>query len=158
MSHFQITGKSGLQLSQLNEEFEPHIAKLFNQSADRNSVINTKLDLRDVIILDSQSTIDIFCNQFLVEKTNKSKNKMRLKRNGGTMTVSHKATVTGYPKSVWFREKTIMKIIALNNLRLQYLVTYNIDEIMSKVKPTTQFQMNESGLHYFNPRDEDLLL
>ena len=46
------------------------------------------------------------------------------------MTVFHQATVNGYYKSVWFSENAITNIIALNNLRLWYLVTYRIYEMM----------------------------
>ena len=40
-SHFQISDR-GFQLTPLNQESEPHIAKLFNQALD----FNNKLDLR----------------------------------------------------------------------------------------------------------------
>ena len=85
---------------------------------------------------------------------------MQLKINSGTMTVSHKATVIDYHNSVWFGKKSITNIIALSNIRPQYLVTYRIYEMMfivhqeSKGDPYMQFRMNKSGLHYFNPRDE----
>ena len=35
-SHFQIADR-GFQFTQLNREFEPHIAKLFNQAPDFNN-------------------------------------------------------------------------------------------------------------------------
>ena len=97
--------------------------------------------------------MDIFFNQGLVDKTTKSKTKMWLKSNGGTMTVSHKAIVTVYHNSVWFSEKDTTNIILLRNIRLQYLVTYRRDNMVfnvrreSKGKPNMQFRMNESGLH-----------
>ena len=65
-----------------------------------------------------------------MEKTAKSKMKMPLKSNGGTRKVSHQAMVNGYHNSVWNSENNITNIIALRNLSLQYLVTYNNDEIM----------------------------
>ena len=89
---------------------------------------------------------------------------MGLKSNGGAMTVSHKSTVTVYHNSVWFSKKVITEIIALKNLRLQYLVTYISNEMLfiahqdSNIKPNIQFQMHESGLHYFKPRYEDFTL
>ena len=43
-SHFHIEDR-GVQSTQLNREYEPHIAKLFNQAPD----FNNKLDLRDII-------------------------------------------------------------------------------------------------------------
>ena len=67
-SHFHITDR-GFQFTQLKREFEPHIAKLFNQAPD----FNNKLDLREIILLDIQSTMDLFCDQALVIETFKSR-------------------------------------------------------------------------------------
>ena len=44
-------GKSYFQFAQLDEEFEPRIAIIFNHTSGRNVGIKTKLDLRDVILL-----------------------------------------------------------------------------------------------------------
>ena len=54
-SHFQISDR-GFQFTQLNREFEPHIAKFFNQTPD----FNNKMDLREIILLDSQYTMYLF--------------------------------------------------------------------------------------------------
>jgi hypothetical protein len=93
-SHFQMD--AALQFTQVDKEFDPTIANLFKQAG--SSVI----DLREFIILDSQSTMDLFCNKALVIKTCKSTTSMRLKSNGGTMVVTRKATILGYNKDVWF--------------------------------------------------------
>jgi hypothetical protein len=83
---------------------------------------------------------------------------MRLKSNGGTMTVTHKATMPGYHKDVWFSKRAITNIIALIE---QYRVTYDCDEIMyvvhreSESKPNMEFRMHESGLHYYDPRKNE---
>jgi hypothetical protein len=53
-----------LQFAQLKKEFEPGIAKLFKQAGS-----SFKIDLREVILLDRQSTMDLFCNAALVRKT-----------------------------------------------------------------------------------------
>ena len=68
--------------------------------------------------MESQSNMDLFCNWYLVKKTNKSKTKILLKSNGGTMTVSHQATLDGYHNDMWLSENCITNIIALKNLRL----------------------------------------
>jgi hypothetical protein len=77
-SHFQVD--QALQFAQLDKKFEPRIAKLFKQAGS-----SIKLDLKEVILLDSQSTMDLFCNAALVSKISKSRSNMRLKSNGGTM-------------------------------------------------------------------------
>ena len=81
-----------LHFAQVKQNFEPRIATILNQLASHES----KLDLTQVILLDNQSTMDLFCNKSLVSKTFESKTPMRLKSNGGTMKVNHKATINGY--------------------------------------------------------------
>jgi hypothetical protein len=102
--------------------------------------------------------MDLFCIAALVSKTSKYKSSMRLKINGGTMAVSHKATLPGYHKSVWFSTRAINTIIALRNLIEQYRVTYYSDDLMfvehreTESKPNMEFRMHESGLYYDDPR------
>jgi hypothetical protein len=94
-SHFQMD--AALQFAQVDQEFEPSIAKLFKQACS-----TIKLDLCEVILLDIQSTMDLFCNAALVSKTSKYNSIMRLKRNGGTMVLSCRANMPGYNKTVWY--------------------------------------------------------
>jgi hypothetical protein len=69
-----------LQFAQVDKKFEPRIARLFKQAGS-----SIKLDLKEVILIDSKSTMDIFCNAALVSKISKSRSNMRLKSNGRTM-------------------------------------------------------------------------
>jgi hypothetical protein len=68
-SHFQV--EQAFQFAQLDKKFEPRIAKLFKQTGS-----SIKLDLKEVILLDSQYTMDLFCNAALVSKISKSKSSM----------------------------------------------------------------------------------
>jgi hypothetical protein len=86
VSHFQLD--QALQFAQLEKKFEPRIAKLFKQEGS-----SIKLDLKEVILLDSQSTMDLFCKAALVREISKSRSNMRLKSNGGTMVVIRKSTM-----------------------------------------------------------------
>jgi hypothetical protein len=81
------------------------IASLFKEASSL-----VKIDLREVIILDSQSTMDLFCNKAFSRKTCKSTTSMRLKINGGTMVVTQKATIPVYNKYVWFSTRSITNI------------------------------------------------
>jgi hypothetical protein len=105
-SHFQVD--PALQFAQLYKKFEPRIAKLFKQAGS-----SIKLNIKEVILLDSQSIMDLFCNTALVNKISKSSSNMRLKNNGGTMVVTRKATMEGYNKAVWLNTRAITNIIAL---------------------------------------------
>ena len=75
--------------------------------------------------------------------------------------MSQRSMVNGYHNSVWFSENATANIIVLINLRLQYLVTCRSDYMMfivhreSEGKPNMQFRMHESGLRYFDPRDQE---
>jgi hypothetical protein len=146
-SHFQMY--VALQFTQVGKEFEPRIAKLFKQAG-----LSVKIDLREIILLDSQSTMDLFCNAALVRKTSKSTTSVRLKGNGGTMVVSRKSTLPGYNKDVWFSTRVITNIISLSNLIQQYRVTYDSGDKMfvvhreSQGKPNMEFRMHKCGLHY----------
>jgi hypothetical protein len=92
-SHFQVD--QALKFAQLDKKFEPRITKLFKQAGS-----SIKLDLKEVTLLDSQSTMDLFCNSYLISKINKSRSSMRLKSNGGTIVVTRKAAMEGYNKTV----------------------------------------------------------
>jgi hypothetical protein len=97
-----------------------------------------------------------------LSKTSKSKSSMQLKINCGTMVVTRTATMMGYNKTVWFSTGAITNIIALHLID-QYRVTYDSDDLMVVVHPESEskqnmeFRMNESGLHYHNPRKEQHL-
>jgi hypothetical protein len=150
-SHFTFT--------QVEKEFERSVAKLFKQSQGKT----IELDLREVILLDSQSMMDLFCNRALVMRTYNSDMSMKLKSNGGTMVVTKKAEVAGYHAPVWYDKHAITNILALRTVIKQYRVTYNSDEKMFVVhrdsagEPNMEFRMHESGLHIYDPRTEALM-
>jgi hypothetical protein len=137
-SHFQV--EQALQFAQVDKKFEPRIAQLFKQTGS-----SITPDLREVILLDIQSTMDLFCNAALISKTSKSKASMRLKSNGGTVVVTRKSMMTGYNKTVWFSNRAITNIIYLRNLIDQYRVTYDSEDLMflvhheSDSKPNMEF-------------------
>jgi len=166
-SHFQVQARkfqfiqlereSEPRIARIEREFEPRIAKLFKQAHGGKF----ELDLREVILLDSQLTMDLICNPALVKKTFKSSHAMKLKSNGGTMTITHKAKVAGYHAHVWYDKKAITNILSLKNVIKQYRVTYDSNDEMFVVhresdgKPNMEFRMHESGLHYYDPRSND---
>jgi hypothetical protein len=128
---------AALQFVQAEKEFEPRIARLIKQAG-----LSVKIDLQEIILLDSQSTMNIFCNAALVSKTCKSTTSMRLKSNGGTMVVTQKSTMPGYNKDFWFSTRAITNITALSNLIQQYCVTYDSDDKMFVVHRESQDKPN----------------
>jgi hypothetical protein len=122
-SHFQVD--QALQFAQLDKKFEPRIAKLFKQAGS-----SIKLDPKEVILLESQSTMDLSCNAALVIKISKSRSIMGLKSNVGTMVITRKAMMEGYNKTVCFSTRDITNIIALRHFIDPYRVTDDSDDLM----------------------------
>jgi hypothetical protein len=155
-SHFQtgiVLAQQGITLKQDFEQRNANI--LFKKSGSK-----LNLDLRNIILLDNESTMDLFCNPSLVHHVRTAKKAMSLQSNGGNMRIKQKATIDGYHKDVWFSKHAITNIIALKNLIQQYIaVTYDSDHQMFVVhrqkdgKSTMYFIMHESGLHYHDPKD-----
>jgi hypothetical protein len=161
--HFQLG--NGFQFTQMKVkqtaiEFEPQIGTLFKPTHGTK----IKLDLKKVIRLESQSTLDLICDPALVESTFKSSHSMRLKNNGGTVEVKKQVIMPGYHAHIWYNKKAITNILSLSNVIKQYRVTYDSNDQMFVVhrepegKPDMEFLMHKSRLHYFDPRDSEFIV
>ena len=157
--HFQMQvrqKKKGFQFAQLDSDFEPRIAKLFAQGQGTK----IKLNLMEVILLDCQSTTDLFGNANMLERVYKSKSTLNLKSNGGNLKTRQKGKMTGYHTDVWYSKSDITNILSLGNVIEQYRVTYDSNDLMFVVhrgvngKPDMHFRMHECGLHYYAPREQ----
>ena len=69
-----------------------------------------------MLLLDSCSTVDLFCIKNLVTKIWESKNSMTVKGNGGDLKTHKKSYVKNYGE-VWFDERAITKIMSLKNVK-----------------------------------------
>ena len=58
--------------------------------------LNDQLDLKNIILLDTQSTLDLICNKKLTSKIKKSDKRISFQGNGGTLTIKYKARMPGY--------------------------------------------------------------
>ena len=151
-NHYQTPGV-GVVLQQAPEK---RIKKVLLEKSHSDPIT---INLSKVILLDIQSTMDLIWNEYMVERIYKSKNKMRLRSNGGKMVIDQKAVVEGYIKDVWFYNTAITNIFSLKNLIHQYRVTYDILDQMFIVhheennNPNMHFIMYESGLQYYDPAE-----
>ena len=75
--------------------------------------MHRKIDLRTVVLLENESTMDLFYNPDLVKDIKKVKGPLRIHSNDGEMFVNQKANIPGYNKRVWFRRRDITNNISL---------------------------------------------
>ena len=78
--------------------------------------------MKNSIILENGSTVDLFSNPELVHNIHNSEHVMELHTNAGTKLNDKKATVPGYGK-VWYDEKAIANIFGLGNMIKKHRVT-----------------------------------
>ena len=106
-----------------------------------------------MVLLDNESTMDLFCNPDLVEDIKKVNRPLRIQSKGGEMSINQKEKIPGYNNNVWFSRRDITKIIALKNLTENYRVTYHSKEQVFIVHrditdlTNMEFIMHNSGLH-----------
>jgi hypothetical protein len=116
-----------------------------------------------LILLDNESTMDLFCNKHFVTGVAKSYDSVTVTGNGGTLVVKQKATLNGYHTKIWFDKRAITNILALANVAKQYCVTYDSGDtkgfVVHRAKfglPDMRFELHRSGLHIYNPKEEQL--
>ena len=122
-----------------------------------NTQVNKpKVDLHDMVLLDNQSMMDIFCNPQFVKKIWDVNEEMKIHGNGGSLLTKKKALLCNYGV-VWFNEKALMNILCLKNVLAKgYHVTYDLaaggDFIIHWPNSfDMHFVMHPNGLHYFDP-------
>ena len=103
--------------------------------------------------------MDLICNKKFTSNNKKSREKLRVQINGGTLLVNQQSDMPGYNINIWFRNKAITNIVSLKNVIKQYRVTYDSDDKQFVVNgqdlglPNIVFQMHSSGLHVYDPKE-----
>ena len=76
---------------------------------------NKEIELKDLVLLDIDSTNTIFCNRDYVKNIKKAKTPLEIKTNVGTLTVTQTCKIP-FLGTYWFDEKAITNIIILADL------------------------------------------
>jgi len=79
------------------------------------SIAQTRTEMKQWTLLNSQSSVDIFCNPNLVEKIHDSGETLSLATNAGELITNKKATVPGYGL-VWFDDRAMTNVFSLANM------------------------------------------
>jgi len=137
----------------LLEERNPKIVLALKSSK------NVDLDLRNVLLLDNQSTFDLCCNKKFTSQITKATNALTMTSNGGGLRITEKCKIPGYRYPVWYSKKAITNIICLKNLIKCYRVTYDSEVDTTFVVhrsasglPDLLFEMHPCGLHVCYPK------
>lgn len=109
------------------------------------------------ILLNSQSTIDLFSNPNLLENIRKGKYTMTVRGTGGVETTDLIGTLPGYG-DVWFKRGGIANILSLARVTRLYRVRYDSDNgncfRMEREGHSMYFCQSREGLFYFDTRHE----
>jgi hypothetical protein len=122
---------------------------------------NTKYINPHWILLDSQSTADIFCNPSLLSNIRYARKSIKIHCNAGTSIVNQVGTLKNNG-DVWVNPKAIANILSLARVKERYSVRYNSDEgnQFVVVQPHKQivFQKSDSGLYYHGTTDRAVVM
>ena len=116
--------------------------------------------LKKVVLLDNQSTTDIFCNKDYLENIKKVPETLYLSTNGGVLKCDQKGELPGYGE-VWYDEKAIANVISFSNAEKKgkYQITYNQDvgfTMKNLINGNVNvFKKDETGL-FTTPMEKDI--
>ena len=157
--HFQQSGdQSDGDQTENNENSEGNIfnaTQLFQSQCHGDSnfhLNNERPNLRNKLLLDNQSTADIFCNPEYLTNVHEVKDTLHLETNGGMLKCNKKGLLGGYGY-VWCNERAIANIIGLNNAEKtgKFDISYDSKKgfIMNNKETgkVTVFEKDQNGLH-----------
>jgi len=130
---------------------------------DVNCNMNNKAGIPDSwILLDSQSTVDVFMNKKLLKNVPDAKTPLSLHCNAGVATVNKVGDLAGYG-TVWYYENGIANILSLNNVKKKYRVTYDSTASgcfkVHKTDGTKRvFKPSKKGLFYSSVNNDIVLV
>jgi hypothetical protein len=111
------------------------------------------------ILLDSQSTTDVYSNPNLLTNIRKVKGSLTIHTQAGKAMTTMKGTVPGYG-DVWYHAKGIANILSLANVAKTRKVIFNSSngnqfEVMKDDGTSRIFRKSEHGLYYFDMKKKE---
>jgi hypothetical protein len=113
--------------------------------------------LEDYVLLDNQSTDNVFCNPRLVSNIWRGERQWKLESNGGILPISQIANVKGFEQDVWFSRKAITNILSLRLVKREFPVSYDGENFIvhraSHGYPDMVLKPHPTGLHVLDIND-----
>ena len=114
------------------------------------------------LLLDNQSTTDIFCNKTLLTGIRKVPMTMNLKTNGGTLKCQEMGHLPNYG-DVWYHKDAITNILSLKNMKEKnYKINYDSMTgnmfTVSRGDTVLRFRASPEGLYHVDLEKDEVAL
>jgi hypothetical protein len=115
------------------------------------------VDMKEMILLDSDSTDTVFCNPKYVSNIRDSEDPLSISTNGGVMK-SHQKCDIPHIKDVWYNENSMTNIISLKDMTNKFRVTMDSKEELALLvhmpDKIVKFNQFSDGLYAMDPSDK----